>query len=89
MNSAHEIVATNSDPFVKEARALLRKIFPMTRHLNDMVAVATIADALAKAVEAEREACAKVVEGWHVLRNGDMTIAKLATAIRARKEPTP
>lgn len=46
-------------------------------------------EALAKAVSEEREACAKVAEGWHVLRDGDMTIAKLAAAIRARKEPTP
>ena len=46
-------------------------------------------EALAVAVEAEREACAQVIENWHVLRNGDMTSAKLATAIRARKEPTP
>ena len=42
----------------------------------------TIAAALADAIAAERERCAKVAETWHVLRDGDMTIAKLAAAIR-------
>ena len=37
----------SSDPRIREARALLQKIFPMTRHLNDMRAVQTIAEAFA------------------------------------------
>jgi hypothetical protein len=58
-------------------------------------AAATVAEAIApittnallaaraEGMRAEREACAQLIENWHVLRDGDMTIAKLAAAIRA------
>ena len=47
-------VVLSSDPRIREARALLQKIFPMTRHLNDMRAEQTIAEAF-DALRAERD----------------------------------
>ena len=45
-------------------------------------------DAIAKAVEAEIEACAQLIEAFGKDRM-PFTISTLAEAIRARKEPTP
>ena len=42
-----------------------------------------------EAARAMREVAAKVVENWHVLRDGIVTIGKLATSIRALPLPTP
>ena len=87
-------VTAERDEAIAAKKAKHKEMFEATNYYEDLIReIEAERDearaSLAKAVEAEREACAKVVEGWHVLRNGDMTIAKLAAAIRARKEPTP